>query len=208
MSKAILDALGVTDEVSALRAIAEFTTFLNGVKDAVGAEGLGECVVKVQANATFGRAILDAVGKPAPEVLGTVLAWKAAAEELPKTQARCSELEASVDARERADLIKEGIAAGKLSPGQLAYWNEADEHGKAKRSSADLKAFLENAPRVIPTVVKQPAAETGTGPIGGKDYGDMTPGEKHALKVQVGQEAFDQIRNDYYQRTGKNKPGV
>lgn len=208
MSKAILDALGVTDEVSALRAIAEFTTFLNGVKDAVGAEKLGESVVRVQQNAAFVRSILDAVGKPTPEVLGTVLAWKVAAEELPKTQARCSEVEASLDARERADLIKQGLDERKLTPGSVSYWNELDEHGRAKRSSEDLKAFLASAAKVIPAALKQPKSEGGTGPIGGKDYGDMTPGEKHALKVQVGQEAFDSIRDDYYTRTGKKKPGA
>lgn len=210
MSKAILDALGVTDEVSALRAIAEFTTFLNTVKDAVGGdrEKLGETALKVQQNATFCRAILDAVGKPTPEVLGTVLAWKVAAEELPKTQARCSEVEASLDARERADLIKQGLDERKLTPGSVAYWNELDEHGRAKRSSEDLKAFLASAAKVIPAALKQPKSEGGTGPIGGKDYGEMTGSEKHALKNEVGEEAFRQIRDEYYTRTGKKQPGA
>lgn len=206
MSKAILDALGVTDEVSALRAIAEFTNFLNGVKDAVGGEKLGECVVLAKQNATFVRQIVDAVGKPGAEVLGTVLAWKAASDELGKTQARCTELEARVDASERAELVKTGVEEGKLSPAILAFWNEADEHGRPKRSAEDLRSFLASAPRIIPAALKQPVSEDGTGPIGGKDYGEMSGAEKHALKLQVGDEAFQQIRNDYYRRIGQTPP--
>lgn len=203
MSKAILDALGVDDEVSALRAIAEFTNFLNGVRDAVGADKLGESVIRVQQHAAFARQVLDVVGKPQAEVVGTLLAWKSAHDALPAAQARCSELEAKVDSTERAELFKQGIDEGKLSPGNLAFWNETDEHGKAKRSAADLKAFLETASRVIPTALRQPAIDGSTGPLGGKDYGELTGSEKHALKLQVGEEAFTQIRNDYYQRIGK-----
>lgn len=203
MSKAILDALGVPDEASALRTIAEFTNFLSGIKEATGAEKMGESVVRAQQHAAFARQVLDVVGKPQAEVVGTLLAWKSAHDALPAAQALCSELEAKVDATERADLVKEGIDQGKLSPGGLAFWSEVDEHGKAKRSAADLRAFLATAPRIIPTALKQPVIDGSTGPLSGKDYGDLTGSEKHALKLQVGEEAFNQIRNDYYQRTGK-----
>ncbi|GMV19450.1 MAG: hypothetical protein AMXMBFR56_76740 [Polyangiaceae bacterium] len=201
MSKAILDALGVTDEVSALRAIAEFTTFMNGVKDAVGVPTakLGECVLRVQDVAALARQVTEVTGKPHVEVVGTILAWKSAADALPEAQKEASDAKAEVDKRDRAELLKQGRDERKISPGMVAYWTEADEHGKPKRSTDDLRAFLASAPVLMPTPVKQPSIE-GSVPGGDKLYEDMAPMEKHALLEAVGQEQFNAIVEDSRKR--------
>ena len=204
MSKAILDALGVTDEVSALRAIAEFTTFLNGVKDAVGAGKLGECVLRVQDNASLVRQVTEVTGKPQVEVVGTVLAWKSAAEALPEAQKESADAKAEVDKRDRAELLKQGRDERKISPGMVAYWTETDEHAKPKRSTEDLRAFLKSAPILMPTAIKQPAIE-GASPGSDKLYEDMAPMEKHELLDAVGQEQFDAIVEDSRKRVAAKK---
>lgn len=199
MSKAILDALGVDDEVSALRSIAEFTQFLNGVLEATGKSKSGEALVAVRQSAALSRNVAELTGEQPAGSIGILTAWKSAFDQHPELEARIGELESQVDSRDRAELISRGQAERKLSPATASYWAECDEHGKPKRSLSDLRAFLASAPPIVPVPERQPKGQ-GDGLAGGKSYDDLTPMEKHQLLEQMGAEAFQAFRAESRRR--------
>ncbi len=207
MSKVILEALGVEDEVQALRAIAEFTNFLDEVRAATGRDKFGEALVVVRQNADIAKQVVALTEKPVAESTGVILAWKSAYDMLPTAQAENVQLKDAIENRDRAELIEQGLAEHKLTPASVdKHWNEKDEHGRYKRSAVDLRSFLDSAPRIIPAALKQPNAPQGTGPVAGKDYGEMSSMEKHELRGLVGEDTFQQIRADYYERTNQPMP--
>lgn len=206
MSQAILDALGVTDESQALRAIAASSELITDLRNAVGKETFAETLQAVRQNATLVRGVADATGKPPAEALGVLLAWKASHElvmgtdEEPGLQAQLAEARADVETRDRAELIKQGQAERKLTPASAKFWED--------KPVEQLRAFLETAPTVIPALLKAPKDQGNGGDPNGSDkrFEDMSPKERHQLLETVGAEAYEAIKADAASRNGGVAP--
>lgn len=95
-------------------------------------------------------------GKPSAEMVGTLVAWREAAGKATELAARVAELEEEKRAAAFEALVQGGIEAGKLPPA-LAK----GEWIKTLRASADgaaqLRAYLDAAPVLLPTPAVPPA---------------------------------------------------
>lgn len=125
-----------------------------------------------------GTELVQLTDKATPgEALAVVRAWKSAAEELPKAQARVKELETETLAAERAEEIRKLVAAKKLTPA-MVKWAET-------QTPEALRAFGEAAP-AIPALAsdEREASSGGSGPVlthEGKTWAQLEPLEKHNL---------------------------
>lgn len=205
--KALLEALGVEDEVSALRAIAEATGFINEARATVGKQTFGETLNAIRQNASLSKQVCEATERPAAEAVGVMLAWKAShvalvvgdpESETPPIQEQLAQATAEVEKRDRGALIEKGKADRKLTPASAAFWED--------KPVEQLKAFLETAPTIIPALATQPKDGGGNGAGSGKPFDEMTAMERHALWREVGQEAYDAICADAAQRNGGQVP--
>jgi len=89
------------------------------------------------------------------EALGVVLAWKRARDEVETLTRRVAELEEVIRTREVEELVRGGLAEGKLTPA-LEQW--ARELGR--RDVELLRGYLRAAPRFVASAVPQePPAE-------------------------------------------------
>jgi phage I-like protein len=115
------------------------------------------------------------------EAEAVILAWKQAAEELPRLQERLTAMEEERRKERLARLIEEGKKAGKLTPAMLS-WAE-------QQTPEALEAFLSVAPQVVPTG----KAQEGTPKL--KGWKEMTPGERAAL-YQENKEMYYALRKE------------
>lgn len=124
--------------------------------------------------------LLADIGAPSLDAArGVIEAGKAAAEALPKAQARVAELERAAEDRERDALIAKLEGEKRLTPAQ--------RDGFAKTASLEtLRAFAATAPVVVapsqhheaaPAPVTAKEAERWNG----KTFAELTPNERHAL---------------------------
>lgn len=207
MTDRILQALGAKDEHEALRLITQANEFMAQVKDTCGGrETYAETLAVMGPAIQLSREIGTLTAKTdSAEQLGTVLAWKSSHEELPKAQARLIELEESGRARDVAALVKEGMApnspenkhGGKLTLATAKFWET--------RPAAELAAFLEIAPRVIPGEARQERTEVATNGAGaaanaeGLAWEDIKPAKRAAMQKED-PELYAVLRNDWVSR--------
>lgn len=110
--------------------------------------------------------------KSGKEIVGVVRAWKQGTDQSKGLRKKYAELVASNEARERDDLIQRARSAGKLAPTSLEW---------AKSCPIEaLRGFVETAPE-IPQFAEGPSEPESKGVFRGKSWGDLTPGERHAL---------------------------
>ena len=137
-------------------------------------------------------AVADATGKTAvDEQLGAVAALAAKAAGHDAAVARAEKAEKASREAELEQAIRDGLAAGKLTPAQCARAEGDRPAGWARRQSAEtLRAFLADAPRVVPAGEHQPptdapAAEAQLAPdlaaLAAKGWGALSDAEKHRL---------------------------
>jgi len=142
------------------------------------AEDATENQIRTQA-AGLSKLLAD-IGAPSLDAArGVIEAGKAAAEALPKAQARVAELERAAEDRERDALIAKLEGEKRLTPAQ--------RDGFAKTASLEtLRAFAATAPVVVapsqhheaaPAPVTAKEAERWNG----KTFAELTPNERHAL---------------------------
>ena len=202
MSDRILKALGATDELEALRIVADANAFMGDVKSATGAETFAAALETIKSSVGLSREISKITEKSvSAESLGTVLAWKSSHEQVPGLNEKVANLEEEGRKRDVADLIAQGQREGKLTPATAKHFEA--------RSAEELRTFLAVAPRVIPSEHKQPKTEiaVGTNANGaaaaadGRAYEDMKPAERSSLK-KSDPDLFNAIRSDW-ERRGK-----
>lgn len=218
MTDRILKALGAVDEHEALRFVAEANEFMGKVKAVTGGTTYEETLAVMEPAVKMSREMAAITEQTeSASQLGTVLAWKSSHAELPKQQARVTELEEAGRQRDVQTLIKEGLApnspenkhGGKLTPATAKFWES--------RPAAELAAFLEIAPRVIPGEVKQAATETKPNASGaaadadGNAYEDIKPAKRAAMQKED-PELYQALRADWVRRgqpaAGAKKPSA
>jgi HK97 family phage prohead protease len=121
------------------------------------------------------------------EALGTVRAWKVAAEELPKAYARIAELEGVQVADERRALISSLVEAKKLTPAMRAWADTCDLAG--------LKSFAQVAAPVAGLSAKKHLEPAGKG----KRWEELSNMERHSLHTSSPEE-FDALLTEYRTR--------
>ncbi|UZX16551.1 phage protease [Thermus sp. PS18] len=126
------------------------------------------------------RRVMALTGKTREdEAEAVILAWKQAAEELPRVQERLSALEEERRRERLRALIEKGKKEGKLTPAMLS-WAES-------QTPEALEAFLAVAPRVVrENDLQEPE-------LGGLDWNAMTPKERAEL-YQKNPEAYRALR--------------
>jgi hypothetical protein len=206
MSDRLLKALGAVDEHEALRFIAEANEYMSKVKAVTGCETYEETLAVMTPAVAMSRELTAMTGKAeSAEQLGTVLAWKSSHEELPKQQAKVTELEEAGRKRDISNLIAEGLKpnapenkhGGKLTPASAKFWEN--------EPAAKLEAFLAVAPRVIPGEVKQASMEAKTNDNGaaadadGHAYEDIKPAKRAEMQKED-PELYNALRNDWVRR--------
>lgn len=207
MTDRILKALGAKDEHEALRAIAEANEFMASVKTATGRETYAGALEVIGNGVSLARemALITEESESAKQ-LGTALAWKSSHGALPAATAKITELEEAGRARDVAGLIKEGLApnspdnkhGGKLTPATAKFWET--------RPAAELAAFLEIAPRVIPGEVRQErSGDAKLNEVGaaadseGKAWEDIKPAKRAAMQ-KSDPELYKVLRDDWVKR--------
>jgi hypothetical protein len=202
MTDRILKALGATDELEALRIVAEANQFLADVKAATGDETFAGALTVIAGSIRASRELAKVTEKAAEgEQVGTVLAWKSSHDQLPAARAEIETLKEAGRKRDVADLITRGRAEGKLTPATAAFWET--------RNSSELEAFLACAPRVIPGDAKAPVeAKGGETKIAvngaltdadGNAYEDIKPMKRAAMKSEDS-ELYNALRKDWETR--------
>jgi len=205
----LLEALGATDEMEALRLMAEINQFLTDIKGATGRDTFAGSLQVLRASIGLSRDIEKTTEKPGAEAHGVVLAWKSAFERLPSVEARVIELEESVRTKDVAALIAQALQkpgagasehAGKLTPATAEYFKT--------RTVEELRGFLAVAPRVMPVIDHQPAGDPKAGAAassaaaaayGTKKYEDIGPSERAALN-DSDPLLYAALRNDWIER--------
>lgn len=206
MTDRILKALGAKDEHEALRAIAEANEFMASVKTATGRDTYAGALEVISNGVSLHREMaLITEENESAKMLGTVLAYKSSHGALPPALAKVLELEEAGRARDVATLVKEGLApnspenkhGGKLTPATAKFWET--------RPAAELAAFLEIAPRVIPGEVRQERTDAKTNEVGaaadaeGKAWEDIKPAKRAAMQKED-PDLYRVLRDDWVKR--------
>jgi HK97 family phage prohead protease len=124
------------------------------------------------------------------QALGVIQAWQLAAQELPRLQARISELEGAQSADERTALIEKLTADRKITPAMVTW---------AKSTPIEsLKAFAAVAAPIVALTNKVNAAQPSTKKL----YEELSSMERHDLYEQD-RAAFEALRADYQARSGR-----
>lgn len=206
MSDRVFQALGVKDELEALRMIESINKFLADVKAITGRDTFTASTTSIKVAASFLKEVGAAAtaeggieeGHAPPtadQLLGKVLAWKTSFENLPALEAERDELKEKV----RNDRVEALIAlgredvrpgcnehAGKLTPALATYFRNR------KVEVEEVEAYLKSASRVLPGERSQPETASGS-PITvnaegrvtdaqGRTYEEILPAEKQDLK--------------------------
>ena len=116
--------------------------------EADAAVALNATIEKLRSLVAFtGRATAD-------EALGVITGWKAGADQVADLTAKLSAAEKAAATAELDQLIKDAKTGGKLSPAMEAW--------ARTQPVAQLKAFLEVAPKLVASEVKEPGPTGGT----------------------------------------------
>jgi phage I-like protein len=83
------------------------------------------------------------------EVLGTIQAWKASAEQVPGLQSELATFKANALKGEVDALLAQGETEGKISPALKASIQTAEEFKPMRESPAMLKAFLASTAKIV-----------------------------------------------------------
>ncbi len=206
MSDRVFQALGVKDELEALRMIESINKFLADVKVITGRDTFSASTNSIKvassflkeigAAATAEGGVEEGIAPPSPDqLLGKVLAWKSSYDKLPALETERDELKEKV----RCDRVEALIAlgreevrpgcnehAGKLTPALAAYFRAR------KVEVEEVDAYLKSASRVLPGERHQPETASGS-PITvnaegrvtdaeSRTYEEILPAERQALK--------------------------
>jgi phage I-like protein len=143
---------------------------------------------------TFQSTVLSIVGATDPDAaVGSVQAALAKAGQVDQLQAKLDAQAAEAERQEREVLVAAALKDRKLSPAQAA------EGGFARTAPlATLKAFLKDAPRIIPDEVREP------GPSGvQKKWAELSPIEKHNLHGR-NPELYQALKAEHEQTVKRN----
>lgn len=158
---------------------------------------------------TANREVIQRLAREVPEgadVVGTVLAWRDAARTTETLTTKVTDLEAKLAERDRADrqhqvteLVAAGLADGKLTPASRDALLKALADDTGNVDPARLKAYLDAAPRVVPTTAtrsKEPTTGAGKAAAGKTEWETLTNTERHQLALTDRAE-FDRILAEY-----------
>lgn len=137
-------------------------------------------------------AVAEATGKSTlDEQVGAVAALAVKAAGYDAAVARAEKADKAASKAELEQVIREGQAAGKLTPAQCAKGEDGRPDGWARRQSAEsLRTFLIDAPRVVPAGEHQPptdgpSTEAQFAPdlaaLAAKGWAALSDAEKHRL---------------------------
>jgi hypothetical protein len=161
--KTLLKALGLKDDATEAEALSAFTVISSGAKSLEGK-------------------VLEATGtKSVDEAFGAIKAGATALGQVADLTKSLETARGELAKRDRDSVISKGVAEGKLTPA-LKEWAEG-------QPLEAVKSFLEKAP--VHAALASGAggsttgASTGEAPpgAGAKAWEDMSPAEKHDLKV-------------------------
>lgn len=185
--KLIAQLLGLSADASdeALEAgVVALADARKGAADALAAEQ-GKTAAQAAIVARFETA-LGVAGDAAFGALDGLLESK---KQLGEANAKLADQAKAVEATERAALVEQGKAAGKLTPALITLY--------ADKPLGELQGYLAVAPVVVPTALTQPS--TTTPPTGaelthnGKTYAAMSNAEREAL-YRDDEDLFNQMR--------------
>lgn len=162
---------------------------------------------EIQAAIERGAEQLQALRSLVPEgaeVVGTVTAWRDAAQRVEALTARVAELEDAAAQRELAEVLDAAIAEGKVTPAQREKLVElfTTERGV---NLEGLKAYVAASPRVVALTrpgLKEPivtTSATGGKPavdVTGKSWADLSNVERHNLRV-TDPETFQRLLDEH-----------
>jgi len=135
---------------------------------------------KTMDNEQLLAAVAAMTGKTDPaEQLGALQALKARADQADAAVAEAKTLREGIEQRDRAQLIAEGRATGKLTPAMEAWANG--------QPLAALKSYLEVAPTLVPRgEIKSPELppDARHGELAAKGWANLTDADKHTLYTQ------------------------
>ena len=182
--KALMRTLGLTEDASEAAALEVVTTL------------------------TAHREVVQHLAREVPEgadLLGTVLAWRDGAARTEALAARTTELEAEIEKRDRDTeaaeverLTAQGLTDGKMTPASRDALLKALTDANGRVDPARLRAYLDAAPRVVPTsatAAKEPARGVNVTPER-TEWEALSNVEKHALAV-TDHDEFVRILTDH-----------
>jgi hypothetical protein len=209
MTDRILKALGATDELEALRLVAEASDFMQSVHAITGVSTYAASLEALKAHAALCREVVAATEKPSAEALGVVLAWKSDAAKVPDLNARVATLEEEGRTRDVDALIAKALDtgapsdlnphAGKLTKPQADYLRD-----ELKLNAAQLESYLKTKSRELPVPAKQgktdlSKATNGAGRVvdtQGRTYEQIPSPERVTMK-KSDPDLFNAIREDW-----------
>lgn len=134
-------------------------------------------------------AVAAMTGKTDPaEQLGTLQALKARADQADAAVVEAKTLREAIEQRDRASLIAQGRAEGKLTPA-METWAQS-------QPLAALKSYLDVAPTLVPRgEVKAPELppDTRHAELAAKGWANLSDADKHTLYTQ-NRPLYDRLR--------------
>lgn len=145
----LLALLGADTYAQAAAAITNFNAFLDTAKQATGKSGTGDALAELQARAArapFALAVEKATGKTGDEAIGLIHAALQSHAELPKAQARVTELEQKTQESDLNALFAKAKEEKKWTPAIEAKVREAFSAKEITLKGAE--SWLTNLPAI------------------------------------------------------------
>ena len=146
---------------------------------------------------TANREVIQRLAREVPndaDLIGTVLSWRDAALTAETLTAKVTDLETQLSARDQQDrehqvveMVAAGLADGKLTPASRDALLRALADDAGSVAPDRLKAYLDAAPRVVPTAAtrtREPATGASKGDAAKTEWGALTNVERHQLALR------------------------
>lgn len=165
---------------------------------------------EIQTAVERGAETLQALRNLVPDgqdVLGTVTAWRDAAQKVEALTARVAELETADRQRQLDELLKDAVAQGKVTPGQVDALKGLFTSDAGAVNLEGLTAYIAASPRVValtgpaarePVVATSAAGGAPAVDVAGKKWADLTNVERHNLRV-TDPETFQRLLEEHRQ---------
>lgn len=157
---------------------------------------------------TADREVIQRLAREVPDgadLIGTVLSWRDAARTVETLTSQVTDLEQQLNQRDAADrsrqvheLVTTGLADGKLTPASKDALLKALEDSTGSVDPARLRAYLDAAPRVVPTGATRTREPNQSTPSadGKTEWELLTNMQRHAL-AQTDRDEFNRILTEH-----------
>lgn len=200
---AIFQMLGVEDEGQAMLRITNIESFINSVKESVGASDTSSALSTIQTNAKFVASVLAATEKSPEEAVGVINAWKQSHVALAETSEKLSKAEAELkslkETSELDRLVAQAKSENKLTPASEETIRKQFADGEVTLKGVEtwLKTLhpikaLQNVQQNETVVTSDPGNHVPED-IAGKAWNELTGAQRVQLR-KINPQAYDDLK--------------